>query len=83
MSNIKVLYIFIGNRYKLCSLFRIISLQDKVSNLKEQIESCLQASTSFPLQIQNENQKKMAPTQNKINNTKMQLDEKTQVSEDK
>ncbi|XP_019370589.1 PREDICTED: cilia- and flagella-associated protein 54 isoform X2 [Gavialis gangeticus] len=59
-------------------LTRIISLQDKLSNLKEQIESCLQASTSFPLQIQNENQKKMAPTQNKINNTKMQLDEKTQ-----
>nr|XP_008176980.1 cilia- and flagella-associated protein 54 isoform X6 [Chrysemys picta bellii] len=57
-------------------LTRIISLHEKLSNVKQQIEILVQSSTSFPLQEQSERQKREPSTKSKINLTKVQLDEK-------
>ncbi|XP_008176980.2 cilia- and flagella-associated protein 54 isoform X7 [Chrysemys picta bellii] len=57
-------------------LTRIISLHEKLSNVKQQIEILVQSSTSFPLQEQSERQKREPSTKSKINLAKVQLDEK-------
>ncbi|XP_039375458.1 cilia- and flagella-associated protein 54 isoform X6 [Mauremys reevesii] len=57
-------------------LTSIISLHEKLSNVKQQIEILVQSSTSFPLQEQSERQKRVPSTKSKINLAKMQLDEK-------
>uniref|UniRef100_A0A452GHG4 Uncharacterized protein n=1 Tax=Gopherus agassizii TaxID=38772 RepID=A0A452GHG4_9SAUR len=57
-------------------LTRIISLHEKLSNVKQQIEILVQSSTSFPLQEQSERQRRMPSTKSKINLAKVELDEK-------
>nr|XP_032644430.1 cilia- and flagella-associated protein 54 isoform X6 [Chelonoidis abingdonii] len=57
-------------------LTRIISLHEKLSNVKQQIEILVQSSTSFPLQEQSERQRRVPATKSKINLAKVQLDEK-------
>ncbi|XP_050791921.1 cilia- and flagella-associated protein 54 [Gopherus flavomarginatus] len=57
-------------------LTRIISLHEKLSNVKQQIEILVQSSTSFPLQEQSERQRRMPSTKSKINLVKVELDEK-------
>ncbi|XP_032644428.1 cilia- and flagella-associated protein 54 isoform X3 [Chelonoidis abingdonii] len=60
-------------------LTRIISLHEKLSNVKQQIEILVQSSTSFPLQEQSERQRRVPATKSKINLAKVQLDEKIEV----
>nr|XP_048691469.1 cilia- and flagella-associated protein 54 isoform X3 [Caretta caretta] len=59
-------------------LTRIISLREKLSNVKQHIEILVQSSTSFPLQVQSERQKQVPSKKSKINLAKVQLDEKTE-----
>lgn len=72
---------------KSLSSFRIISLREKLSDLKEQIELSMQAAKSFStagrtsLPEQNETLKVIPPSKPKRSDAKVHLDGKIEVSE--
>lgn len=73
---------------KTLSSCRVISLQKKLSNLKQQVEMLMQSSKSLssasePTSFLEESEtlKKIPSIKNKINVAKVHLDEKTEVSE--
>lgn len=69
------------------SSFRIISLREKLSDLKEQVEILTQGSKSFSTSVptcfleQSETLKINPSNKPKMSDVKMDLDEKTEVSE--
>ncbi|XP_074840080.1 cilia- and flagella-associated protein 54 [Carettochelys insculpta] len=57
-------------------LTRIISIHEKLSNVKQQIDILMQPSTIFSSQVQSERQKQVPSTKSTSNLPKVQLDEK-------